>query len=106
MRIARPAPPALAGLGTVGGPAMSVRFQDRPLTLTQPDGSTLNVRGSGNQFHARFETPDGKPVVLNPQTGWYETVAAPPPGLAGAAGGSAAALAARSVQVSPLRREL
>jgi len=85
---------------------MSVRFQDRPFTLTQPDGSTLNVRGSGNQFHARFETPDGKPVVLNPQTGWYETVAAPPPGLAGAAGGSAAALAARSVQVSPLRREL
>jgi hypothetical protein len=54
---------------------MSVRFQDRPFTLTQPDGSTLAVRGSGNQFEATFETLDGKPVVLNPQPGCYGAVA-------------------------------
>ncbi len=84
---------------------MSIRFHDRPFTLTQPDGSTLPVRGSGNQFSATFETLDGRPVVLNPQTGWYEPVAAPPPGLARAAGGLSAARTARHVQVSPLRRE-
>jgi len=79
---------------------MSVRFQDRPFTLTQPDGSTLAVRGSGNQFRARFETLDGRPVVLNPQTGWYGPIAVPPPGLAAAAGAIA-----EPVQVSPLRRQ-
>ena len=82
---------------------MSVRFQDRPFTLTQPDGSTLAVRGSGNQFRATFETLDGRPVVLNPQTGWYEPVV-PPPGHAAVAG-PALAHVARPVQVSPLRRE-
>ncbi|WP_377154591.1 M6 family metalloprotease domain-containing protein [Roseateles sp. UC29_93] len=85
---------------------MSVRFQDRPFTLTQPDGSTLAVRGSGNQFRATFETLDGRPVVLNPQTGWYGPVATPPPGLvaalAAAPGGTGSA---GLVQVSPLQRE-
>ena len=83
---------------------MSVRFQDHPFTLTQPDGSTLAVLGSGNQFQATFETLDGKPVVLNPQTGWYGPAAPPLAGLAAAAG-PAAARAAHPVQVSPLRRE-
>ena len=82
---------------------MSVRFQDRPFTLTQPDGSTLAVRGSGNQFRVTFETLDGRPVLLNPQTGWYEPVV-PLPGHAVAAG-PALAHVARPVQVSPLRRE-
>lgn len=82
---------------------MSVRFQDRPFTLTQPDGSTLAVRGSGNQFQASFETLDGRPVVLNPVTGWYEPVPALPAGLAAAAapGGGA-----RPVLTAALRREV
>ena len=83
---------------------MSVRFQDRPFTLTQPDGSTLAVRGSGNQFRATFETLDGRPVVLNPQTGWYGPVVPALEGLS-AADGAAAAPIARPVQISPLRRE-
>ena len=83
---------------------MSARFLDRPFTLTQPDGSTLAVRGSGNQFRATFETLDGRPVVLNPQTGWYGPVVPPPPALAAVAG-PALAHVARPVQVSPLRRE-
>ena len=84
---------------------MSVRFQDRPFTLTQPDGSTLEVRASGNQFRARFETPDGRPVVRNAETGWYEPLAAPRAGLARSAGGAAEVPVAAPVQVSPLRRE-
>lgn len=84
---------------------MSVRFQNRPFTLVQPDGSTLAVRGSGNQFSASFETLDGQPVVLNPATGRYETVAAPPPGVARAERGPGAGRAAPLVQRSALRRE-
>ena len=84
---------------------MSVRFQDRSFSLTQPDGSTLEVRASGNQFRARFETPDGRPVVRNAETGWYEPLAAPRAGLARSAGGAAEVPVAAPVQVSPLRRE-
>ncbi|MDM0053524.1 M6 family metalloprotease domain-containing protein [Variovorax sp. J22R115] len=88
----------------MGDAAMSVQFQDRPFTLTQPDGSKLSVRGSGNQFRATFETLDGKPVMLNPQTGWYGPVVPQPAGLAAAAG-PALAEAGLFVQRSPLRRE-
>lgn len=83
---------------------MSVRFHDRPFTLTQPDGSTLAVRGSGNQFRARFETADGRPVVLDPQTGWYGPGVPPPPGLAAAAG-EGGTYRSGLAQRSPLRRE-
>lgn len=55
---------------------MSTPFRNEPFTLTQPDGSTLEVRGSGNQHAARFETEDGLPVVRDPESGWYRVAAA------------------------------
>lgn len=80
---------------------MSVRFQNQVFTFHQPDGSAIELRGSGNQFSATFQTLDGRDVVRNPQTGWYEPVAAPPPGPAGAARGAAA----RPVQRAAIQRE-
>lgn len=66
---------------------MSMPFRDRPLTLTQPDGSTIEARGSGNQHVARFETLDGRPIVRDPETGWYRP--AQPDGGAETASGNA-----------------
>jgi M6 family metalloprotease-like protein len=51
---------------------MSMPFHNRELTLTNPDGSEIQVRGSGDQFHAVFETPDGYTVTKDPETGFYQ----------------------------------
>ena len=50
---------------------MSTPFINEEFTFTNPDGSTVQVRGSGNQYYARFETLDGYTVVQNPDTGFY-----------------------------------
>ncbi|MDP5279185.1 M6 family metalloprotease domain-containing protein [Sphingomonas sp. DG1-23] len=54
---------------------MSMPFIDAEFTFTQPDGSPLQVRGTGNQHQARFETLDGFTVVRDPATGYYEYAA-------------------------------
>lgn len=54
---------------------MPAPFLGKELELTQPDGSTLRVRGFGNPFEARFETLDGRPVALDPATGFYRPAA-------------------------------
>jgi M6 family metalloprotease-like protein len=51
---------------------MSAPFYGQKFTFTQPDGSTLPVRGWGDQYNARFETLDGVPVAQNSRTGFYE----------------------------------
>lgn len=51
---------------------MSTQFSGRTFTFTQPDGSTLQLRGWGDQYHAVFETLDGYTVTQNPATGFYE----------------------------------
>lgn len=51
---------------------MSFPFYGQQFTFTQPDGSTLDVRGWGDQHHAVFETLDGYTVVENPASGFYE----------------------------------
>ena len=38
----------------------------------EPDGSEVQVRGSGDQFHAVFETPDGYTVTKDPDTGFFQ----------------------------------
>lgn len=53
---------------------MSMPFVEKTFTFTQPDGSTIDVRGTGNQFEARFETLSGRPVTRDPATGAYEYV--------------------------------
>jgi M6 family metalloprotease-like protein len=50
-------------------------FFGQEFELTQPDGATLNVRGWGDQQHARFETLDGRPVRRNPDSGYWEVQA-------------------------------
>jgi M6 family metalloprotease-like protein len=51
---------------------MSSPFKDKPFTFTQPDGTSLKVRGTGDQHYAVFETLDGYTVVKNPATGYYQ----------------------------------
>ena len=55
-----------------GGQAVATPFRDKPFTFTQPDGTKLQVRGTGDQHYAVFETLDGFTVVKNPTTGFYE----------------------------------
>ena len=51
---------------------MSTPFVNEEFTFTNPDGSTVHVRGSGNQYYAVFETLDGYTVVQDPETGFYK----------------------------------
>ncbi len=51
---------------------MPTPFLNEEFTFTNPDGSTIQVRGSGNQYYAVFETLDGYTVVKDPQTGFYK----------------------------------
>lgn len=51
---------------------MSVQFNGKEFTFTQPDGSHFDVRGFGDQHQARFETLDGYTVVRNPHSGFFE----------------------------------
>lgn len=50
---------------------MPTPFINEEFTFTNPDGSTIRVRGSGNQHYAVFETLDGYTVVKNPKSGFY-----------------------------------
>ena len=54
---------------------MSLPFYGREFAFTQPDGTTLQVRGWGNQKRAVFETLDGFTVVRDPVTGFYQYAA-------------------------------
>ena len=51
---------------------MPMAFINKGFTFTQPDGTQLRVRGTGNQTQATFETLDGHPLVRNPVSGFYE----------------------------------
>ncbi|WP_026811543.1 M6 family metalloprotease domain-containing protein [Arenibacter latericius] len=51
---------------------MPAPFINEKFTFTNPDGSTIEVVGSGNQFHARFETEDGYTVIQDPESGFYK----------------------------------
>ena len=51
---------------------MPTPFINEEFTFTNPDGSTIEVRGSGNQYYATFETLDGYTVIKDPETGFYK----------------------------------
>jgi len=51
---------------------MSLPFNGKPFTFTQPDGTALWVRGWGDQHHAVFETLNGYTVVRDPASGYYQ----------------------------------
>ncbi len=50
---------------------MAVPFNGKTFTFTQPDETTLQVRGFGNNRDAVFETLDGYTIERDPQTGYY-----------------------------------
>jgi M6 family metalloprotease-like protein len=50
---------------------MSTPFRDEEFTFTNPDGSTIRVRGTGDQYYAIFETLDGYTVVKDTDTGYF-----------------------------------
>ena len=45
---------------------MPTPFIEEEFVFTNPDGSTINVRGSGNQHYAVFETLDGYTITKDP----------------------------------------
>lgn len=51
---------------------MSFPFYGQEFDFTQPDGSRLQVRGWGDQYHAVFETLDGFTVVKDPVSGFFQ----------------------------------
>ncbi|MCA9472887.1 MAG: M6 family metalloprotease domain-containing protein [Nitrospirales bacterium] len=51
---------------------MATPFTGKTFTFTQPDGSTVEVRGWGDQHYAVFETLDGYTLMKNPRTGFFE----------------------------------
>jgi M6 family metalloprotease-like protein len=51
---------------------MSMPFVNHQFSLTQPDGTKLEVLGTGNQHQATFTTLDGFTVVQDPVTGFYQ----------------------------------
>ncbi|HXI23424.1 MAG TPA: M6 family metalloprotease domain-containing protein [Pyrinomonadaceae bacterium] len=59
---------------------MATLFNGRIFTFTQPDGSTIQLRGFGDQHYAVFETLDGYTVTKNPTTGYYEVAQLSPDG--------------------------
>ena len=50
---------------------MSVPFSGKTFTFTQPDGSSFEVRGWGDQHYAVFETLEGYTVTKDPRTGEF-----------------------------------
>ena len=59
---------------------MSAPFVDQTFDFPQPDGTTITVRGSGNQERAKFETLDGKPMIRNADGYFVEAPRAAGPG--------------------------
>ena len=45
---------------------LAAPFRDKIITFKQPDGTTVQLIGSGDEFYAVFETLDGYTVVFDP----------------------------------------
>lgn len=50
---------------------MSMPFLNQEFVFTQPDGTPLKVRGTGDQYHAAFETLDGYTIIQDPISGFF-----------------------------------
>jgi M6 family metalloprotease-like protein len=59
---------------------MSMPFINQEFVFTQPDGTPLKVRGTGDQYHAVFETLDGYTVIQDPVSGFYHYATLGPQG--------------------------
>jgi hypothetical protein len=88
---------------------MPTPFFGQVFTFTQPDGSTIELRGWGDQHYAVFETLDGYTVTQNPATGYWEVARLAPDGHSlepapGPAGPGRRRRAARPPASGPRRR--
>lgn len=54
--------------------AMAIPATPHPVTVTQPDGTTLTLRMEGDENGFVMLTEDGRPVIQNPESGRYEVV--------------------------------
>ncbi|MBU2669416.1 M6 family metalloprotease domain-containing protein [Actinoplanes bogorensis] len=60
---------------------MPIPFVDRPMILTNPDSTTVEVVGSGSRHHAILETTDGYTVIRDPSSGFISYAEAGADGL-------------------------
>ena len=47
------------------------RLMNKPVTLTQPDGTSLNLLASGDEFHNWLHDANNYTIKQNGNTGWY-----------------------------------
>ena len=59
---------------------MSMPFINQEFVFTQPDGTALKVRGTGDQYHAVFETLDGYTILQDPISGFFHYATLGPQG--------------------------
>lgn len=52
-------------------PARAAWLTDRPVTVTQPDGSKLEVLASGDEYFNWLHDAAGYVIKRNPETGWF-----------------------------------
>lgn len=51
---------------------MPAPFINEEFVFTNPDGSSITVKGWGNQHYAVFETVDGYTITKDPQSGFFQ----------------------------------
>lgn len=54
-----------------GGPGLQARPFAETISFRQPDGTVIQLRGEGDEFHAVFETLDGYSVIFDAGRGAY-----------------------------------
>jgi M6 family metalloprotease-like protein len=47
------------------------RLMNKPVAITQPDGTILNVLASGDEFHNWLHDANNYTIIQNGNTGWY-----------------------------------
>lgn len=74
--------PLLAWLAAIpSGHAAPTGPEGVAVDAQQPDGTVLNLRGYGDEFYCRYETPDGYTVIRDPQTSIWRYADPGPEGL-------------------------
>lgn len=53
-------------------PASAGWTDHKRFTVRQPDGNTISIVVTGDEFHARIESAEGQTLVRDAGTGWYD----------------------------------
>jgi M6 family metalloprotease-like protein len=51
--------------------AIAAPLKNQPVTITQPDGTEINVLASGDEFHNWLHDANNYTIIQNGDTGWY-----------------------------------